>query len=190
MDPRVVRTRLSLQQALMALARERNLDDITIGDIADRAGVNRSSFYQHYGDKETLLADALETAIDDVARDLDTSGDVIEMPAELFVYLEHVDHNAALYRRILGDRGSAVVAARLRERIEAIAAGAVEAADVSTFRGLPTDVVAAGIAGTALGVITAWVSRDDRPDVTVAAGWMWRMMLGPSDEQGAGDPHA
>ncbi|MBN9153709.1 MAG: TetR/AcrR family transcriptional regulator [Microbacterium sp.] len=183
MDPRVARTRRSLQEALLALARERSLDDLTIGDIAEHAGVNRSSFYQHYSDKETLLADALETAIDDVARDFEPSAvDIGEMPAELFAYLDHIDHNAALYRRILGDRGSAVVAARLRERIELIVAGAVDAAEVATFRDVPTDVVAAGIAGTALGVITAWVSRDERPDVTVAAGWMWRMLLGPRDE--------
>ncbi|MBN9171815.1 MAG: TetR/AcrR family transcriptional regulator [Microbacterium sp.] len=174
MDPRVARTRRSLQEALLALARERSLDDLTIGDIAEHAGVNRSSFYQHYSDKETLLADALETAIDDVARDFEPSAvDIGEMPAELFAYLDHIDHNAALYRRILGDRGSAVVAAR---------PGAGDAAEVATFRDVPTDVVAAGIAGTALGVITAWVSRDERPDVTVAAGWMWRMLLGPRDE--------
>jgi AcrR family transcriptional regulator len=183
MDPRVARTRLSLQEALLALARERPLDEVTIGDIAEHAGVNRSSFYQHYSDKETLLADALETAIDDVARNLDTSAaDVARMPPELLVYLEHIDHNAALYRRILGDRGSAVVAARLRERIEGIVAEAVSAADVAEFRDVPTDVVAAAIAGTALGVITAWVSRDDRPDVTVAAEWLWRMLLGPVED--------
>lgn len=183
MDPRVARTRLSLQEALLALARERPLDEVTIGDIAERAGVNRSSFYQHYSDKETLLADALETAIDDVAGHLDTSpAEVLQMPPELFAYLEHIDHNAALYRRILGDRGSAVVVARLRERIEVIVADAVSTVDVATFRGVPNDVVAAAIAGTALGVITAWVSRGDRPDVAVAADWLWRMLLGPADE--------
>ncbi len=183
MDPRVARTRLSLQQALLALAREHPLDDITIGDIAERAGVNRSSFYQHYSDKETLLADALETAIADVTRNLDTSGaDGMRMPPEMLAYLEHIDHNAALYGRILGDRGSAVVAARLRERIETIVADAVGAAELATFRDVPTDVVAAAVAGTALGVITAWVSREDRPDVTVAADWLWRMLLGPLDD--------
>ncbi|MEZ5190283.1 MAG: helix-turn-helix domain-containing protein [Schumannella sp.] len=62
MDPRIARTRRSLQEALLELARERELDDISVGDVAERAGVNRSSFYQHYADKETLLADALDSA--------------------------------------------------------------------------------------------------------------------------------
>ena len=47
MDPRIARTRGSLQEALLELARERELDDISVGDVAERAGVNRSSFYQH-----------------------------------------------------------------------------------------------------------------------------------------------
>ena len=67
MDPRIARTRQSLQQALLALAREESLDAISVADIAARAGVHRSSFYQHYADKETLLADAIDSAVDDAA---------------------------------------------------------------------------------------------------------------------------
>ena len=60
MDARVVRTRRSLQESLFALARERPLEELTVADIVQRAGVNRSSFYQHYADKDTLLADAID----------------------------------------------------------------------------------------------------------------------------------
>ena len=65
MDPRIARTRQSLQAALFELARERGLDEITVADIAERAGVNRSSFYQHYSDKDTLLADAIDAVATD-----------------------------------------------------------------------------------------------------------------------------
>ena len=64
MDARVVRTRRSLQESLFALARERPLEELTVADIVQRAGVNRSSFYQHYADKDTLLADAIDTAVE------------------------------------------------------------------------------------------------------------------------------
>src|SRR5665811_757073 len=49
-DPRIARTRRMLQTALLDLTREQPLDEITVADIADRAEVNRSSFYQHYSD--------------------------------------------------------------------------------------------------------------------------------------------
>ena len=70
LDPRIARTRRVLQAALLDLAREQPLDEITVAEIADRAEVNRSSFYQHYSDKETLLADALDAQAADVGADL------------------------------------------------------------------------------------------------------------------------
>jgi AcrR family transcriptional regulator len=182
MDPRVARTTASLQQALLELARQHPLDDITIGDITERAGVNRSSFYQHYSDKETLLADALEDAVSHVASHVPTSvADPPRMPEELHVYLEHIEENAPLYRRILGDQGSAVVASRLRDRIEVIVRELLDAAGTGVFDGLPSDVAAASIAGSALGVIRAWVQREPLPPVEVAAGWLFQALLGPSE---------
>jgi AcrR family transcriptional regulator len=180
MDPRIARTRSSLQQALLDLARERPLETITVGDIAERAGVNRSSFYQHYSDKETLLADALDAAAEEAAAELPTLEGVPEgPPAALFAYLAHVDANAELYRRALGEQGSAVVMARVRGSIENVVRDAVAGSAVPGFVDVPIDVVAAGITGSALGVIRAWVDRDPRPPVETAAAWLWRMLLGP-----------
>lgn len=169
-----------MQDALLELAGERPLDDITVGDITERAGVNRSSFYQHYSDKETLLADALERVVDGVSDQLLARGAPTPdgMPQELQQYLTHLAANASLYRRVLGEHGSTVVSARLRRRVERIVSDAI-GADSPAFVGLPVDVVAAGIAGTALGVITAWISRDPLPPVEVAADWLWRVLTGP-----------
>lgn len=190
MDPRVARTRSSLQDALLELAREHRLDDITIADIANRAGVNRSSFYQHYTDKETLLADALENAVDKMSKQLTKSANRSgEMPPELHHYLAHIAENASLYRRVLGEHGSTVVEARLRNRIELIVHEGIARTETSAFADLPLDVVAAGIAGSALGVVTAWLAREPLPPIDVAATWVWRVLIGPGhDWQSAPDP--
>ena len=186
MDPRIARTRSSLQQALLELARERPSETITVGDIAERAGVNRSSFYQHYSDKETLLADALDAAAEAAAAKLPLLEELPDgPPAALVAYLTHVDANADLYRRALGEQGSAVVMARVRGTIEtvvrdAVAGSGVPGSGVPGFDDVPIDVVAAGITGSALGVIRAWVDRDPRPPVEAATAWLWRMLLGPS----------
>ncbi len=54
-DPRVKRTRGLLQQALIDLAHEKPLDNITVQDIAARAEVNRATFYAHFEDKYALM---------------------------------------------------------------------------------------------------------------------------------------
>ncbi|MCC4907029.1 TetR/AcrR family transcriptional regulator [Microbacterium sp. cx-59] len=187
MDPRASRTRASLESALLTLARERALDDISVADIVERAGVNRSSFYQHYADKEILLADALESEVDHLSETLrvrpPTDGATI--PHELFLYLAHIAENAAVYRLVLGEHGSPLVAARLRGQIEQIVLDTVPLAKPDAFPGLPLDIVASGIAGSAFGVLIAWLARDPLPGTDTAAEWLWRVLIGPGEGWGA-----
>src|SRR5690348_1078975 len=59
-DLRIRRTHKLLQEAMIALIAERGFDAITVGDIADRAMVNRATFYRHYEDKYDLVAKIFE----------------------------------------------------------------------------------------------------------------------------------
>jgi AcrR family transcriptional regulator len=59
LDPRVKRTRKLLQQALTELMAEKSYRAITVGDIANRATVNRATFYAHFPDKQALLEYAI-----------------------------------------------------------------------------------------------------------------------------------
>lgn len=182
MDLRVERTRHSLQDALFDLARERPLEELTVADIAHRAGVNRSSFYQHYSDKDTLLADALDTAVEQAGTFLPEEITAPDGPQRaLLAYLRHIDERADLYRRVLGRHGSAAVAARLRDRMEAVARQGLARMGTQTLDGMPLDVVSAGIAGSALGVIEVWITRDPRPSIEIAANWVWRVLAGVGD---------
>lgn len=54
-DPRIKRTRQLLQQAFLELLREKGFASITVQDIAERATVNRATFYAHYEDKYALM---------------------------------------------------------------------------------------------------------------------------------------
>ncbi len=54
-DPRVKRTRLLLEQAFMDLIEEKGFQAVTVQDIAERAGVNRATFYAHFAGKYELL---------------------------------------------------------------------------------------------------------------------------------------
>jgi AcrR family transcriptional regulator len=180
-DPRIARTRRSLQEALFDLARERGLDDISVADIADRAGVNRSTFYQHYSDKDTLLADAIDAVVEQASTEIPTLAEVaLDPPPILIDYLRHVEENAAVYTRIFGEHGSPVVVARLRQRIQAIVIDAVATSHADTFTDVPPDVLAAGLSGSVLGVLEVWLARDPRPPVETAVGWLWKVLLGPA----------
>jgi AcrR family transcriptional regulator len=54
-DPRILRSRRMLMDALLKLLDEKEFDAISVQEIADRATLNRATFYLHYPDKNALL---------------------------------------------------------------------------------------------------------------------------------------
>ena len=54
-DPRVKRTRKLLVDAFFALLAEKGFQAISVQDIAERATVNRATFYTHFEDKYALM---------------------------------------------------------------------------------------------------------------------------------------
>jgi AcrR family transcriptional regulator len=55
LDPRVKRTRQLLLQAFMELLAKKDFEAISVQDIAEKATVNRATFYDHFPDKFALL---------------------------------------------------------------------------------------------------------------------------------------
>lgn len=181
MDARIVKTRRRLQEALFALARERGIEEISVSDIVTAAGVNRSTFYQHYSDKETLLADALDMVAEQKGAQLgEVDLDAVEPPAVLVQYLEHIAEHRDLYRRVYTEPGYGAVLARLRGHMVEAIRGAAAQVGMLTPLAAPVEVVAAGVSGTVVGVIGAWLQMDPPAPPGEAAQWVWRIVLGPT----------
>ena len=182
-DPRVLRTRRLLQDAVLKLVCERPMDEVTVGDIAERATVNRTTFYQHYRDTETLLADALDNQFaerlasqmndPDAVKDFDPN----QPPRELVVYFELVADNAALYRKVLTDSASTVAITRLRGGVKALLERSIEVC--GDFGGptagatIPPEIAVAVVAEAIIGAVLAWLSVDPLPPASDAANWAW-----------------
>lgn len=181
MDPRIERTQRSLQAALLQLAAECPLDEIAIGDITALAGVHRSTFSQHYPDKETLLAEALDAVVDS-GPELPTAADEPDDAALLATveeFLSHVAEHAAVYRKVLGPNGSPLAADRVRQRVELIVRTGIEGHPDLDIDDLPLEILASGVAGSAIGIVRAWLDDDEPAPVSTAARWVWLMLVGP-----------
>ena len=66
-DRRILRTRGTLGDALVALMHEKSFDEITVQDVLDRARVGRSTFYVHYRDKDDLFLSDVEEFLEHVS---------------------------------------------------------------------------------------------------------------------------
>ncbi len=59
-DPRVTRTRQLILKSFQELLGEKSFEALTVQEIADRATVNRATFYAHFEDKYDLLDSAFD----------------------------------------------------------------------------------------------------------------------------------
>src|ERR1700759_5154503 len=56
-DARAVRTRAALREAMLQLLGTQALDDITILDLCQTAGIGYTTFFRHHPTKQALLED-------------------------------------------------------------------------------------------------------------------------------------
>ena len=54
-DKRIRRTKKILTEALIDILKEKNVEDITVSELAKRADVTRTTFYQYYRDPVDML---------------------------------------------------------------------------------------------------------------------------------------
>ena len=120
-DLRIRRTQKFLQEAMIELITEKGFGAITVGDIAERAMINRATFYRHYQDKYDLVAKIFEETANELVENMqpvhkDTGHMETENPPEIWIQVfEHVAEHDRLYRAMLGKNGSPWFAARMRE---------------------------------------------------------------------------
>jgi AcrR family transcriptional regulator len=105
---RVKRTRKLLRTALIDLIEERGFDDLTVGEIAERAMVSRAGFYRYYQDKYDLVEQFFEEAVLTLMNDLNAHPRVVlggsgphALPKPWVKLFEHLAEYERLYRVLL-----------------------------------------------------------------------------------------
>ncbi|MBQ9015376.1 MAG: TetR/AcrR family transcriptional regulator [Firmicutes bacterium] len=90
-------TRQNLRDAFWQIYKQKSIENISIREITDLAGYNRSTFYLYYNDIyelrdqiEEIVLDALQERIASVMTALPVSGNALEMMVDL--YLSHGDY--------------------------------------------------------------------------------------------------
>lgn len=164
LDRRKARTRQLLYDALMTLLQEKSADAITVTDVADRADVNRGTFYLHYRD----VGDMLQQLKDDVfarVRACVEKLDITEAiryidkdepyPVSVAIF-EEIARQREFLRIMLGRQGELSFARQLRElfatRIQA-KLGTLSPED----RAVPLDYLVSYIASANFGIVTHWL---------------------------------
>ena len=153
-DPRAERVRALLRDAAFALAHERAVDGITVGDLVARAGVSRQVFYQHFADRDDAVATAVTAAFAAATRGID--GDPRSRILRVF---EAAAAHRAVYHHVVPSAVTQRVVAAFRAELLPACQEMAEAAMpvVGSIAGLDVDAVSRFLVGGFQEVLWSWM---------------------------------
>lgn len=115
LDRRVKRTRDSLRDAMMMLMIENGWDGIDVQTLCERANIGRSTFYQHYNNKEELLKANFANLRDALLAGAQTAERQVGKLGFASGLIAHVYEAQDVFRALLGRRSGNYVQDRFRE---------------------------------------------------------------------------
>ena len=189
-DLRVRRTHVLLKQAFLDLCEERGFKAITIGDIAERAMVNRVTFYRHYHDKYALARAVFVDAIEEMDREMGPTRHTYRQieeagpPQSLTRVFEHIAANSRLYAVMMGNDGDPWFTAHMREHLGAIVEQRILSREKLRLAspkdlppGMPRKVAVSMLAASFVGIIGWWLEDGMKHSPAHVAVWLQHVLM-------------
>lgn len=172
-DRRITRSKRALRDALIALMEERGFDAVTVNDLCVQADLNRGTFYNHFRDKDDLLAvlegevmadlEVIQARMKDVSLADLAKARVARTPLPFLVDLfDYLRSQADFLHAVIGPGGDVRFAPRLRD---AVCANLVHSILHERYRSSSDPFVGyyvAFYASAYLGVIEHWIETGTR----------------------------
>ncbi|MED4224786.1 TetR/AcrR family transcriptional regulator [Neobacillus cucumis] len=164
-DPRILRTRQLIKDALIDLLQEMDLNKITVNRIAERATINRVTFYLHYHDIQDMLEKMAQEMAEDIEGIIKRETASQDSPEEirwlnLIALLEYIAENAKFYKVVLGSRRTPIFTERLLTILSRTITERTENNPFLVMQGIQSDISIWYSSSALIGTITAWLRKD------------------------------
>jgi AcrR family transcriptional regulator len=167
-DPRVLRTRQMLKDAFVELLQEMDIEKISVNRIAERATINRVTFYLHYRDIPDMLEKMADEMIEDINRILNIGSGNQNCAEEadwplLENLLEHIAEHAKFYKVILASKRTPIFTDRLLKLLTELVTARIERMGTESFistAGIQKDIAIWYGSSALIGTIIVWLRKD------------------------------
>lgn len=157
MDRRIQKTRQSIMNTFIDLLAEKGFEKITIGDIAERANINRGTVYLHYVDKFDLLDKCIETYVELLLNHCADSADTNLNAAAFQSVFEYLEKNFTIYKLLLSNEGFGFFRSRLYDIIAQTVTEVIgiKPENNASSNGVTTHFLTSGF----IGVLEWWINN-------------------------------
>ena len=187
-DRRIVKSKKALRSALISLMETKGFEAITVNDLCSAADLNRGTFYNHFSDKEDLLATLEDEVMDDISRIQSEMGTlavrdvmaycVAKKPLPFLITLfEYLREQGDFFQAVLGPGGDSRFGSRLRD---SVCTNLIQGVLHEKYRNDPDPFVGYYLsfyASAYLGVITRWIETGMKEDSEQMARIAMRLLF-------------
>lgn len=180
-DRRLRRTKNAIKSSLLTLMKDKPLSKITISELTEAADVNRKTFYNHYTDLKSVLAeienDFLVTIFDIIDRD--NIWNDIENP-DLFLHrLFHViEENISLLRLLMESGEHVHLILSFRKRLRELWSEQIFSEDTDpTQLTFLMDFVASGV----VAILESWIKDPSLMSLNDLSSFAGKIVAGAVD---------
>lgn len=153
-DPRSIRSRKMFKEAVLALLiEEGSISRLTVQKIADRAELNRATFYLHYEDINDLLRQTTRELFDEISKKLQDliQTDVMENREQLILFLDYIYENRKYFAVLFEEKSFEMHLYKLLKKF-------IESRRHAKSEPLPENYVSSEIrAASLMGIIMWWL---------------------------------
>ncbi|WP_405109910.1 TetR/AcrR family transcriptional regulator [Paenibacillus sp. FSL K6-1217] len=176
MDRRIGKSRDAIIGAFIQLIAEKNFEQITINEIAERANVSRGTVYSHYTDKYDLLDQCIRTHFVQLIDSCLPCGEQALFPTEAALHytFRYLDEHASFYAAALANPGVPAFRNRL---LAVLMRGFDKQMDMSGMnRKLDKGILVQFLAVAMTGMIEQLVTRATPYSSAELAAQLWALM--------------
>lgn len=183
-DLRITRTKKLIKDAFINLMQEKSYEHITIQDIAEKAMINRNTFYLHYVDKVDLLQKMSNACLDDLKECLDKfilTADQFH-PNAFRIIIEAVfqslEQNLPIYQAFMGNRECPFFKKSLKTVIsDHISQGMQQNSNFKDKNLIIFKICTEYMASGLVGVINLWLDKDNNISTSDVSNTLYQIYL-------------
>lgn len=167
LDRRIVKTRDDIRNAFISLLKEKSFDEITVKDIAEKANINRATFYKHYEDKYDLISYLEEEIIERIKQIIEASSPmnltlaIQEQPAyQTIVNIYHyINEERDLIEVLISPNGNQTFLTHMEFLLEQMLMNLFKNQITTKQSKLKLELIVVYLASAHLGVIKHWLIK-------------------------------
>jgi AcrR family transcriptional regulator len=164
-DPRILRTRQLIKDAFIDLLQEMEINKITVNRIAERATINRVTFYLHYHDIQDLMEKMAQEMAEDIECIMMSTTTNMKSAEEidslkLVNLLEHIAENAKFYKVVLSSTRTPIFTERLLKILTKSIIERTEIDSLLATTDIQRDIAIWHGSSALIGTIVAWLRKD------------------------------